>query len=129
MRNCVEKMSYSKMRTLDLRKFRTLAQKSGFLIQACWSHLLQGSKELAKAFGAEGKFVHKKLKEIYANAKSLKILIPSECLQLLDNFKSECKPQIILAEYFLKGLFYPFTRAGRGAKKGELSVYNPFNAL
>ena len=51
--------------------FRTLAQKTGLLIQVCWSHLLQDSKELAKAFGAEGRYVHKKLKEIYAIAKSL----------------------------------------------------------
>lgn len=51
--------------------FRTLALKTGFLLQLCWSHLLQDSKELAKAFGAEGRYVHKRLKEIYADAKAL----------------------------------------------------------
>lgn len=51
--------------------FRTLAQKSGFLLQVCWSHLLQDSKELAKAFGGEGRYVHKKLKNIYSLAKGL----------------------------------------------------------
>lgn len=51
--------------------FRTLAEKAGFLLQVCWSHLLRNSKDLAKNFGADGKYVHKKLKEIYAMAKSL----------------------------------------------------------
>lgn len=51
--------------------FRTLAEKAGFLLQFCWAHILQDSKELAKSFGSEGKYVHKKLKEIYAFAKGL----------------------------------------------------------
>ena len=51
--------------------FRTLAEKAGFLLQVCWSHLLKNSKDLAKNFGADGKYVHKKLKEVYAMAKSL----------------------------------------------------------
>ena len=51
--------------------FRTLAQKAGYLLQLCWSHILQDSKELAKNFGAEGRYVHRHLKEIYAQAKSL----------------------------------------------------------
>lgn len=51
--------------------FRTLAEKSGFLLQLCWSHILEDSKELAKEFGAEAKYVHKKLKEIYALADGL----------------------------------------------------------
>ncbi|MEK6960524.1 MAG: IS66 family transposase [Nanoarchaeota archaeon] len=51
--------------------FRTLAQKTGFRIQVCWSHLLQDSKELANAFGAEGRYVHRKLKSAYATAKDL----------------------------------------------------------
>lgn len=45
--------------------FRTLAVKAGFLLQICWSHLLEDSKELARDFGREGKYVHRKLKEIY----------------------------------------------------------------
>ncbi len=52
--------------------FRTLAEKAGFLLQLCWSHILADSKKLAKDFGAEGKYVHKKLKEIFAAAKVLR---------------------------------------------------------
>jgi prefoldin subunit 5 len=51
--------------------FRTLAEKSGFLLQLCWSHILADTKDLAKNFGSEGKYVHKHLKEIYALAKML----------------------------------------------------------
>lgn len=51
--------------------FRLLAKKAGFLLQLCWSHILQDTKQLAEEFGAEGKYVHKKLKEIYALAKGL----------------------------------------------------------
>ena len=52
--------------------FRTLAEKAGFLLQVCWSHLLRNSKDLAKNFGADGKYIHRKLKEIYEIATSLK---------------------------------------------------------
>jgi transposase len=51
--------------------FRLLAKKAGFLLQLCWSHILSDSKDLAKNFGPEGKYVHSKLKEIYALAKGL----------------------------------------------------------
>ena len=51
--------------------FRTLAQKAGYLLQLCWSHILQDSKELAKNYGSEGRYVHKHLKEIYTQAKFL----------------------------------------------------------
>lgn len=51
--------------------FRTLAEKTGFLLQLCWSHILQDSKGLARDFGKEGKYVHEKLKEIYKLAASL----------------------------------------------------------
>ena len=51
--------------------FRTLAEKRGFLLQLCWAHILQDTKELAKAFGNEVRYVHRKLKEIYAYAKGL----------------------------------------------------------
>jgi len=51
---------------------RTLAEEAGFLVQFCWSHILENSKKLAKDFGKRGgKQVHKKLKEIYATAESL----------------------------------------------------------
>lgn len=49
--------------------FRSLIEKLGFLLQLCWSHILQDTKELSRDFGAEGKYVHKKLKEIYQFAK------------------------------------------------------------
>ena len=51
--------------------FRTLAELAGFALQLCWSHILDDSKTLAKHFGSEGKYVHRKLKEIFALAKSL----------------------------------------------------------
>lgn len=51
--------------------FRTLAEKAGFLLQLCWSHILQDAKELARDFGAEGKYVKRKLKEVYALANGL----------------------------------------------------------
>ena len=50
---------------------RTLAEKAGFMLQLCWAHILQDTKELAECFGSEGKYVHEKLKEIYALAKGL----------------------------------------------------------
>jgi len=49
---------------------RALAKKAGFLLQLCWSHILADSKDLAKNFGAEGKYVHQKLKEIFEMASS-----------------------------------------------------------
>lgn len=51
--------------------FRLLAKKACFLLQLCWSHILQDSKQLAEEFGAEGIYVHKKLKEIYVLANGL----------------------------------------------------------
>ena len=51
--------------------FRTLAEKTGFLLQLCWSHILVDSKGLATNFGAEGRYVHQKLKDIYSLAKRL----------------------------------------------------------
>jgi len=49
---------------------RALAEKAGFLLQLCWAHILQDSKDLAKNFGAEGRYVHQKLKEIFEMADS-----------------------------------------------------------
>ena len=51
--------------------FRLLAKKAGFLLQLCWSHILEDTRQLAETFGAEGKYVHKKLKELYRLAKGL----------------------------------------------------------
>ncbi|KAF0138637.1 MAG: Transposase IS66 family [Stygiobacter sp.] len=49
---------------------RALAEKAGFYLQLCWSHILADSKDLAKNFGTEGKYIHQKLKEIFAMASS-----------------------------------------------------------
>jgi len=54
-----------------LSAMRLLAKKADFLLQLCWSHILQDSKQLSEEFGAEGKYIHRKLKEIYALAKGL----------------------------------------------------------
>jgi len=54
-----------------LSAMRLFAKKAGFLLQLCWSHILQDAKQLAEEFGAEGRYIHKKLKEIYALAKGL----------------------------------------------------------
>jgi len=51
--------------------YRLLAKKAGFLLQLCWSHILQDTKQLEEGFGAEGRYVHRRLKEIYALAKGL----------------------------------------------------------
>lgn len=50
---------------------RTLAEKTGFVLQFCWSHILKESKRLAKEYGVNGKYVHKKLKQIYDLANGL----------------------------------------------------------
>jgi hypothetical protein len=63
--------------------FRTLAEKVGFLLQLCWSHILQDSKGLSENFGAEGKYVHKKLKEIFTLAKSFEGKGQSEHIEAL----------------------------------------------
>lgn len=49
---------------------RALAKKAGFLLQLCWSHILADSKDLAKNFGVEGRYVHHKLKDIFEMAAS-----------------------------------------------------------
>lgn len=49
---------------------RALAEKAGFLLQLCWAHILADSKDLAKNFGAEGRYVHRKLKELFELASS-----------------------------------------------------------
>ena len=64
--------------------FRTLAEKTGFLLQLCWSHILEDSKGLAREFGSEGRYVHKKLKEIYALAKGLDHKGTAEMVQQLN---------------------------------------------
>jgi len=51
--------------------YRTLARKAGYLLQLCWSHILEDSRELKHTFGCEGKYVHEHLKRIFALAKGL----------------------------------------------------------
>ncbi len=51
--------------------YRTLVRKAGYVLQLCWSHILQDSRELKHAFGPEGKYVHENLKRIFAFAKGL----------------------------------------------------------
>ena len=89
--------------------FRLLAKKAGFLLQLCWSHILQDTKQLAEEFGAEGKYVHKKLKEIYALAKGLNHKGISE---MVEQLKAEVF-QLTLRHYkhsiirkFVNNLYY-----------------------
>ncbi len=63
--------------------FRLLAKKAGFLLQLCWSHILQDTKHLAENFGAEGRYVHKRLKDIYSLAKALNHKGSSEMVEQL----------------------------------------------
>lgn len=51
--------------------YRTLARIAGYVLQLCWSHILEDSRELKHAFGSEGKYVHENLKRIFALAKGL----------------------------------------------------------
>jgi transposase len=72
-----------------------LARKAGFLLQLCWSHILEDSKELAQNFGAEGKYVHRRLKGIYAQAASLNHKGNDE---MVEQFKGEIL-QLTLRHY------------------------------
>lgn len=51
--------------------FRSLAEKVGFILQLCWSHILDDARNLARDFGREGRYVQRKLKLIFADAVSL----------------------------------------------------------
>jgi len=51
--------------------YRTLAEKAGFKLQLCWSHITENSKQLSENFGKEAKNVHTKLKQIYSLANGL----------------------------------------------------------
>jgi len=65
---------------------RALAKKAGFLLQLCWSHILDDSKGLKKNFGAEGRYVHQKLKEIFEMASSFQ---GKGTLEQVDALKAE----------------------------------------
>ena len=89
--------------------FRTLAKKAGFLLQLCWAHILQDTKELAENFGSEGKYVHKKLKEIYALAKGLNHKGSAEQVQQLQGMVFELTQRHykhITMRRFVNALFY-----------------------
>lgn len=88
---------------------RALAEKAGFLLQLCWSHILDDSKQLSKNFGAEGRYVHKKLKEIYELAKGLN---HEGTLEQVEQLKGEIL-QLTLRHYkhltvwkFVRNLYY-----------------------
>ncbi|MBU4009487.1 MAG: IS66 family transposase [Proteobacteria bacterium] len=88
---------------------RALAEKAGFFLQFCWSHITDDSKKLAENFGAEGKYVHRELKEIYAMAKSLD---HKGTLEQVEQFKGEIF-QLTLRHYkhstvrrFVNNLYY-----------------------
>ena len=88
---------------------RALAEKAGFLLQLCWSHILDDSKQLAKNFGAEGKYVHRKLKEIYELADGLN---HEGTLEQVEQLKGEIL-QLTLRHYkhstirkFVNNLYY-----------------------
>ena len=89
--------------------FRTLAEKAGFLLQLCWSHILEDTKSLAKNFGSEGKYVKRKLKEIYALATGLN---HKGTLEQVEQLKAEIF-QLTLRHYkhstvrkFVNNLYY-----------------------
>ena len=88
---------------------RALAEKAGFLLQLCWSHILADSKDLAKNFGAEGRYVHRKLKNIYELANGLN---HKGTLEQVEQFKGEIL-QLTLRHYrhltiwkFVRNLYY-----------------------
>ena len=88
---------------------RALAEKAGFLLQLCWSHILADSRDLAKNFGAEGRYVHRKLKEIYELANGLN---HKGTLEQVEQLKGEIL-QLTLRHYkhltvwkFVKNLYY-----------------------
>ena len=49
--------------------YDVLAKKTKCTQQKCWVHILRNSKKLSKAYN-EGKYVHKKIKNIYNDAKT-----------------------------------------------------------
>lgn len=51
--------------------YRSLVEKAGFILQLCWSHILDDTRSLARDFGREGRYVQRKLKLIFADAVSL----------------------------------------------------------
>jgi len=94
--------------------FRTLAEKAGFLLQVCWSHILENSKGLAKDFGAEGLYVHKRLKEIYALAKGLNHKGGEEMVEQLNGMVFELTQRHYKHSTVRKFLHTLFYRDGDG---------------
>ena len=92
-----------------LSAMRLFAKKAGFMLQLCWSHILQDSKQLAEEFGSEGKYIHWKLKGIYALAKGLN---HKGTLEMAEQLKAEIF-QLTLKHYnhsitrkFVNNLYY-----------------------
>lgn len=50
---------------------RNVVAEAGFIVQFCWSHILDDAKKLARDFGREGRYVKRKLKLIFADAVGL----------------------------------------------------------
>jgi transposase len=82
---------------------------AGFILQFCWSHIIRNSKDLAKDFGAEGKYIHKELKRIYKVAKAVS---GNANEKILDQLKAEIF-QLTLKHYkhltvgkFVRTLYY-----------------------
>lgn len=94
--------------------FRTLAEKAGFLLQVCWSHILENSKELSKDFGAEGFYVHKRLKEIYALAKGLNHKGNEEMVEQLKGMVFELTQRHYKHSSVRKFMHTLFYRDGKG---------------
>lgn len=89
--------------------FRTLAEKAGFVLQLCWAHILRDSKDLEESFGAEGNYVHRKLKEIYVLAKGLNHKGSAEQVQQLQGMVFEITQRHykhITMRRFVNALFY-----------------------
>lgn len=51
-----------------LEAYSQLSKETGSLQQVCWSHLIRNSKDLAEHY-SEAKYIHKRLKYIYKEAK------------------------------------------------------------
>jgi transposase len=88
---------------------RKAGEIADFILQYCWSHIIRNSKDLAKDFGIEGKFVHKELKRIFKLAKSIKGNANKE---IIEQLKTEIF-QLTLRQYnhltigkFVRTLYY-----------------------
>ncbi|MBU1255380.1 MAG: IS66 family transposase [Nanoarchaeota archaeon] len=49
--------------------YNTLEEKTNCTFQKCWVHILRNTKKLASFYDKEGKYLHRRLKQIYKEAK------------------------------------------------------------